>query len=202
MTFLLLTLMKGCRRQIVKSLAVTPAIYSEGSHWNSLLSLLSVKMRSRVDQKLTLMVTVVGRVGGQHLLLSIRDIQRHLQGMQRAQPHAAWTEAIWLLLEWKKVNSMKTICTRQRYEISLWPYCFFLRDSGFPKENKLSEKSFLCIFQVAAIISFLWRFQLHSAVLSQSVQHYIPESAGLWPFQKHQVVPGSLLIQLSNTQLM
>lgn len=62
---------------------------------------------------------------------------------------------------------------------------FLFMRSWIPKGKELPGRSFLFIFQVAAIISFIWRCHFHNAAISQSVQGYIPENTDLQAVQKH-----------------
>lgn len=163
--------------------------HSKHSQWNDLLSwVLRVKTQHDTDCKPVLKMIVVcgvlgGNGGGAASALLLSSFQTHLEGVHVAYPPATVAEMVWGgSLAWKEMNRVKTICTGHYHQISLWSVCLW--EPGFPKEKDFQDGPFCAFFQVAAIISFIWRCHFHKAVLSQSVQEYIPASANLQAAQK------------------
>lgn len=117
----------------------------------------------------------------------LSNFQTHLEALHVAYPPATVAEMFFSggSLAWEEINRMKAFIldTTIRFHCGLSFY-----GSLDSQRKRIARKVLFCtFFQVAAIISFIWRCHFHKAVLSQLVQGYIPDSANLQAAQKHKV---------------
>lgn len=126
-----------------------------------------------------------GNGGGAAAAFLLSSFQTHMDGLHVAYPPATVAEMVGGVggqvfgmerneqnekhLYWTLLSDLIVVC--------LW-------EPGLPKEKNCQDGPFCAFFQVAAIMSFIWRCHFHKAVFSQLVQEYIPDSANLQAAQK------------------